>query len=684
MRILRMLASDVGQTGVTITEVYNKLLLSKLVTANDLKSRAFYITEVVVKFRKHYNLFRQVRLEHMISEKWEGEWDLDLGFKKTPCRDILEVIVKIATKMTVTEAREGLLTAGWKPGQKPTKNHFEYVRDYVLPSIVAGSGIPKSTGKLAISAPGESAREVAIRGAIGGSGEPTCELAVDASGKSLHESFARLRESRESAVLNAPGNLDNVRERGPGEPSAVPTASNVLPSSNILPLSNVLPTIPPASAIPPASTVSPASTVPQASAASPEAHQSESSAAPPLTSRGLPLGAGEIPEVLKGLSYTTICIRQTLSEFENHASRRTPVDTTDSEWNQLNLTLGNVLMLSSDRYILAVKLDPIGEDQTTPMSHAFERLRRVWARKRKVNAKESRATRRTRPARPAPSRILTKMRRTIRRPHPYATAKRSRLDEREAVVTNSLPPPPASDHRHHDYIAMKGSYGHSRCGVFHLCYWIPTGQEPNGPCLSAHIQSGSYRADAVGKFLRACQTFQKTATDVSVSFPCVKSHNPCANVDVLQALQAVAPEVASKYKAATDKVREWSEGFSLFGKDTCFFGMAVVHNLQVGLHYDGGDDKHGFVVMTPFGRFSGGHLILGGNGEYYKLDYRPGSICIFRSSLVPHAITRFTGTRTAVVLFTKDDALKWVQTHDEPPMPYEEDAGLMTDPDESL
>jgi hypothetical protein len=171
---------------------------------------------------------------------------------------------------------------------------------------------------------------------------------------------------------------------------------------------------------------------------------------------------------------------------------------------------------------------------------------------------------------------------------------------------------------------------------------------------------------------------------VSVSFPIVISHNPCANVDVLQALQAVAPEVASKYKAATDKVREWSEGFSLFGKDTCFFGMAVVHNLQVGLHYDGGDDKHGFVVMTPFDRFSGGHLILGGNGEYYKLDYRPGSICIFRSSLVPHAITRFTGTRTAVVLFTKDDALKWVQTHDEPPMPYEEDAGLMTDPDESL
>lgn len=543
VKILRTLANNVGQTGALVTEVYNALLRSKLVTTDDLKARAFYITEVAVRFRKHYNLFREVRLEHVIREEWKEDWDLDFGLKKTPSRDILEVIVKIATKMTMAQTLEGLSIAGWKPGSKPTKKHFEFVQDYVLPSVVAGSGIPKSTGKLAISAPGKLTPEVAIRGSISGSGEPTCELAAEASGKSLHDSTARSTESRGSAVLNAPGNLDGIRARGPGEPGAVLPASEAPAASNVFSSSEV----PPACAVPP------------------EAHRNEPSAAPPLPSRGLPLGAREIPDVLKGLPYTTICMRQTLSQFEDQAALRTPVDTTESDWNQFDLTLGNVLMLSSDRYILAVKLDPIGEDQTAAMSHAFERLRRVWAHKRKVNTKDSRRARiaaaasasRPNTTSTASSRALTRKRtrrtRTIRRPCPYiAPAPSTRLDEREAVVTNTLPPPPASDHRHHDYIAIKGGYGHSRCGVFHLCYWIPTGQEPNGPCLSAHIQSGSYRADAVGKFLRACQSFQKTAADVSQSFPVLPpdldeivlpgrpsgsrrislNSNTCANVDV--------------------------------------------------------------------------------------------------------------------------------------------------------
>lgn len=45
-----------------------------------------------------------------------------------------------------------------------------------------------------------------------------------------------------------------------------------------------------------------------------------------------------------------------------------------------------------------------------------------------------------------------------------------------------------------------------------------------------------------------------------------------------------------------------------------------------------------------------------------------------------HAVTRFTGQRTAVVLFTKGDALSWVEQHEEPW--YQEDEGGPTEPEE--
>jgi hypothetical protein len=37
------------------------------------------------------------------------------------------------------------------------------------------------------------------------------------------------------------------------------------------------------------------------------------------------------------------------------------------------------------------------------------------------------------------------------------------------------------------------------------------------------------------------------------------------------------------YRAAIEKIRSWDPGFNLFGEDTSYFGMAVVHNLQVSL-----------------------------------------------------------------------------------------------------
>jgi hypothetical protein len=89
--------------------------------------------------------------------------------------------------------------------------------------------------------------------------------------------------------------------------------------------------------------------------------------------------------------------------------------------------------------------------------------------------------------------------------------------------------------------------------------------------------------------------------------------------------------------------------------------------------------------MTPFGKFEGGHLVVGDPTQrYWVLQYQPGSYFIFRSSNMEHTITPFTGDRTAVVLFTKDNTLKYVETHTSPPDPYLDDAGLNTDPDEII
>jgi hypothetical protein len=100
---------------------------------------------------------------------------------------------------------------------------------------------------------------------------------------------------------------------------------------------------------------------------------------------------------------------------------------------------------------------------------------------------------------------------------------------------------------------------------------------------------------------------------------------------------------------------------------------------------DGGNDKYGFIVMTPFGKFKGRHLVVRDPTQrYWVLQYRPGNYFIFWSSIVEHAITPCTGDRTAVVLFTKDNTLKYVKTHTSPPDPYLDDAGLDTDPDEII
>jgi hypothetical protein len=56
-----------------------------------------------------------------------------------------------------------------------------------------------------------------------------------------------------------------------------------------------------------------------------------------------------------------------------------------------------------------------------------------------------------------------------------------------------------------------------------------------------------------------------------------------------------------------------------------FLGMALLQNLRVLLHTDNADDKHGFVIMTPFGKFTGGHLLVGSWSIQYRMESSQGT-----------------------------------------------------------
>jgi hypothetical protein len=51
-----------------------------------------------------------------------------------------------------------------------------------------------------------------------------------------------------------------------------------------------------------------------------------------------------------------------------------------------------------------------------------------------------------------------------------------------------------------------------------------------------------------------------------------------------------------------------------------FLGMALLQNLRVLLHTVNADDKHGFVIMTPFSKLTGRHLLLGSWTIQYRME----------------------------------------------------------------
>jgi hypothetical protein len=210
-------------------------------------------------------------------------------------------------------------------------------------------------------------------------------------------------------------------------------------------------------------------------------------------------------------------------------------------------------------------------------------------------------------------------------------------DSFSALLAGWHGPPPTPgefDHRHHAYKAMVEKYkNNGGAGVWHFALWTPYREEPY---VSANTRGNSvYDMEAVARFLSAMAPLQQAAANLFRIF---------------------LPNDHAKYKQQFDRLRKMFKSMShiQYSSKMAFLGLALLQNLRILLHTDNADDKHGFVIMTPFGKFTGGHLLVGSWSIQYKMEYQPGDVVIFNSGILPHAITPFEGTRQAVVLFSHE------------------------------
>jgi hypothetical protein len=205
---------------------------------------------------------------------------------------------------------------------------------------------------------------------------------------------------------------------------------------------------------------------------------------------------------------------------------------------------------------------------------------------------------------------------------------------------HGTPPAPGEfDHRHHAYEAMVEKYKNKGgAGVWHFALWTFYKTEPY---VSANTRGNNvYDMEAVARFLSAMAPLQQAAANLFRIF---------------------LPNDYARYKQQFDRLRRIFKSMShiQFSSKMAFLGMALLQNLRVLLHTDNADDKHGFVIMTPFGKFTGGHLLVGSWSIQYRMEYQPGDVVIFNSGILPHAITPFEGIRQAVVLFSHEEMFKF-------------------------
>ncbi|KAI5842218.1 hypothetical protein DFP73DRAFT_608522 [Morchella snyderi] len=192
------------------------------------------------------------------------------------------------------------------------------------------------------------------------------------------------------------------------------------------------------------------------------------------------------------------------------------------------------------------------------------------------------------------------------------------------LQTSYKPPkPPPTDKRHKDTsvsIQMKGI-----CGVYHFAWWFAKGQaKTKDPVISAHLIDTAYKNQTCIQFFRELAPFQQLLGMI---------------------YQVIDPQ---DYMDALGRVRTTRRNgaWSLFATSRRFpfHGLALLRNMRVRPHRDGGDRKLGFTMTICAGDFTDGYLVL--PSLKIKLDFKPGDVIMFKSALLEHYMTKFEGDRT--------------------------------------
>lgn len=79
-----------------------------------------------------------------------------------------------------------------------------------------------------------------------------------------------------------------------------------------------------------------------------------------------------------------------------------------------------------------------------------------------------------------------------------------------------------------------------------------------------------------------------------------------------------------------------------------FLGVVLVCNLMVVPHVDKRDYAAGWTVMTVFGDFHGGDLVLPNvkvDNKILRFKYQPGDVIFFKGALMEHYVMGFEGSK---------------------------------------
>ncbi|KAI9784675.1 MAG: hypothetical protein M1816_000791, partial [Peltula sp. TS41687] len=129
-------------------------------------------------------------------------------------------------------------------------------------------------------------------------------------------------------------------------------------------------------------------------------------------------------------------------------------------------------------------------------------------------------------------------------------------------------------------------------GVYYLAFWRAVGHVADNPTLSKDILLGAQRFNAVIQFLK---DITPLAQSISILF------------------EIIDEPAYTQYRASYE---EWlkTENSALSTIHTsgraCFMGTAILRNFTVKPHKDSRDPRDGWVGMTCWGDFEGGHLVI--------------------------------------------------------------------------